>query len=61
MNLDKPLFLGVVFLQNDPDAESAEQRNAIFVAQFMSSPEANGRLLMARDQLAKGGFKNVAN
>jgi hypothetical protein len=61
MKLDKPLFLGVIFSQHDPDAERREYRDRIFVAQFMAGPEAEGRLIAARNQIAKGGAKKVAN
>lgn len=59
--LDNPLFLGVIFSQHDPDADKPEYRDRIFVAQFMAGPEAEGRLIAARDQIAKGGHKKVAN
>jgi hypothetical protein len=61
MALHKPLFLGVMFLQRDPDTEKPGQKDALFVWPFMSSPEADGRLVAARNQMAKGGLKKVAN
>lgn len=61
MQIDKPLFLGVMFQQHDPDADKPEYKDRIFVAQFMAGPEAEGRLLAARDQIAKGGHKKIAN
>ena len=55
MGLDKPRFLGVLFAQRDPDATKAEYKTAAFVWPFMNGPEAEGRLLAARNgQLAKG-------
>jgi hypothetical protein len=59
--LDKPLFLGVLFHQHDPDAEKAKYKNRVFVWPFMAGPEAEGRLLKARNQQAEGGFKKVTN
>ncbi|MBZ5532715.1 MAG: hypothetical protein LAO20_14885 [Acidobacteriia bacterium] len=61
MALDKPLFLGVLFIQEDPDADKSEQKRVAFVWPFMAGPEAEGRLLAARNQQARGGFKKVAN
>jgi hypothetical protein len=61
MALHKPLFLGVMFLQRDPDTDKPGQKNALFVWPFMSSPEADGRLIAARNQMAKGGLKKAAN
>lgn len=59
--LDKPLFLGVMFLQHDPDTDKREYTDRIFVAPFMTSPEAEGRLIAARGLIAKGGAKRLAN
>jgi hypothetical protein len=54
MKLDKPRFLGVLFGQRDPDAPKAEHTAVMFVWPFMNGPEAEGRLLAARNaQLAK--------
>jgi hypothetical protein len=59
--IDKPLFLGVIFIQHDPAAEKDEYKNVAFVWPFMSGPEAEGRLLAARTQQARGGLKKIAN
>lgn len=48
MALDRPLFLGVVFTQFDPDTENPNYKFASFCALFMGGPEAEGRLLYAR-------------
>jgi len=50
MALDKPRFLGVLFAQRDPDATKAEYKTVMFVWPFMGGPEAEGRLLAARNQ-----------
>jgi hypothetical protein len=42
------LFLGVVFVQTDPDAENTAYKAVSFVAQFMSGPDAEARLLYAQ-------------
>jgi hypothetical protein len=55
MELDKPRFLGVLFAQRDPDATKAAYQQVAFVWPFVNGPEAEGRLLVARNgQLAKG-------
>jgi len=51
MGLEDPRFLGVIFIQHDPDAEKASQKGVVFVWPFMSGPEADGRLLAARNEL----------
>jgi hypothetical protein len=61
MQIDKPLFLGVVFIQRDHKADKAEQRVTGFCAPFMVGPEAEDRLLGAMRQQAGGGFKKAAN
>jgi hypothetical protein len=61
MALHKPHFLGVMFLQQDPDTENPDQKNVIFAWPFVAGSEAQGRLIAARDQMAKGGEKKVAN
>lgn len=61
MALDKPLFLGVLLKQDDREAEKAEQRSVWFIWPFMLGPEADGRLIMARNQQVQGGFKRTAN
>jgi hypothetical protein len=53
MALDKPLFLGVIFIQTDHEATKPEQRHVIFVWPFMGGPEAEKRLKAARNQQAK--------
>lgn len=59
--LDKPLFLGILFYQSDPDAAKPDQRGVFFVCPLMAGPEAEGRLIAARNQQAQGGFKALAN
>lgn len=54
MALDRPLFLGVVFVQFDPDTDNPEYESIAFVAQFMGGPEAEGRLLFARKMFLAG-------
>lgn len=54
MNLDRPLFLGVVFIQLDPDTEDPSYKWASFCTQFVSGPEAEGRLLYARKMFLTG-------
>jgi hypothetical protein len=61
MGLDKPLFLGVLFAQRDPDATKAAYKNVVFVWPFMLGPEAEGRLLAARTQQTQDGFKHLPN
>jgi hypothetical protein len=61
MALDKPLFLGVIFSQHDPDTTKPEYRDRVFVAPFMNGPEAESRLIAARNQIAKGGAEKVSN
>ena len=50
-----PTFLGVVFVQVDPDLENtAAYKYASFVVPFVSGPDAEARLLFAqREELAK--------
>ena len=52
--LDRPLFLGTIFVQEDPDAESAKYKRVAFCGQFMGGPEAEGRLLAARKRQVGG-------
>jgi hypothetical protein len=54
MSVDRPLFLGVIFLQEDPDADNAKYQRVAFVVQFMSGPDAEGRLLAARERQRLG-------
>jgi len=61
LKLDKPLFLGVLFSQHDPDADKAEYQNVIFAWPFLLGSEVEGRLIGARDLMAKGGSKKIAN
>jgi hypothetical protein len=49
-----PLFLGVVFVQVDPDAESTAYKAVSFVVPFVSGPDAEARLVYAqRQELSK--------
>lgn len=48
MKLDRPLFLGLVFIQVDLDTDNPAYKTACFCAQFMGGPEAEGRLLYAQ-------------
>jgi hypothetical protein len=54
MALHKPMFLGVLFFQHDPDAEKEEYQDVTFVWPFLGGREAEGRLTAARDQITKG-------
>jgi hypothetical protein len=47
-------FLGVVFVQVDPDAEKAAYKAVSFVVPFVSGPDAEARLLFAqKEELTK--------
>jgi hypothetical protein len=47
-------FLGVVFVQVDPDAEGPKYRTVSFAVPFMTGPDAAARLMYAQNQeLAK--------
>lgn len=48
MKLDRPLFLGVVFIQLDPDTDDPKYKWVSFCAQFMGGPEAESRLMYAQ-------------
>jgi len=49
-----PLFLGVVFIQVDPDAEATKYKAVSFVVPFMSGPDAAARLMYAqKEELTK--------
>jgi hypothetical protein len=61
MALHKPLFLGVMFLQVDREAEKEDQKNVGFLCPLMAGPEAEGRMIAALKQQAQGGFAKVAN
>jgi len=50
MSLDRPLFLGVVFVQVDPDAKEKAYKAVSFVTQFMGGPEAEARLHYAQEK-----------
>ena len=61
MSLDKPLFLGVRFIQMDRETDKPEKRHTGFVWPFMGGPEAEKRLKEVLKSGAKGGFKKIAN
>jgi len=64
LSLDKPVFLGMLFEQHDRKAEKngdTKQAWVAFGVPFTESHDAAARLLAARDQLIKGGFKKVGN
>jgi hypothetical protein len=65
MSLDKPVFLGVLFLQHDAEAEKAgdmKQANVLFGVPFTTACDAPARMLAARDsQRLKGGLKKLVN
>ena len=48
MALDKPQFLGVLFIQTDREAKRPDQRYTLFCWPFMGGPDAEKRLLIAR-------------
>ena len=50
VGLDNPRFLGVLFLQHDPDAKKAEYEDVLFVWPFLNGPEDAARLLHARQR-----------
>lgn len=50
MSLDRPLFLGIVFLQFDPYTDSQQYKTTCFVTQFMGGPEAVARLRYAQEK-----------
>jgi hypothetical protein len=52
MSLKKPVFLGVIFLQHDPDTKKTEYRNVVFVWPFIGGPDAERRLIIARNSQA---------
>lgn len=61
MALDKPRFLGLLFLQRDPDTEKTEQQNVIFIWPFLNGPDDAARLIAARNQQQMGGLKKIVN
>lgn len=48
VELDRPLFLGIVFIQLDPDTDNPNYKWVSFCAQFLAGPEADGRLMFAQ-------------
>jgi hypothetical protein len=50
MGLERPSFLGVVFVQVDPDAGSTAYKAVSFVVPFVSGPDAEARLVYAQRQ-----------
>jgi hypothetical protein len=48
MALDKPLFLGLLFVQTDHETDKPNKQQTIFVWPFMLGQEAEKRLLAAR-------------
>ena len=60
MSLDKPVFLGVLFLQHDGEAEKAgdtKQANVLFGTAFTTAHDAEARMLAAREsQRFRGGL-----
>ncbi len=50
MSLERPQFLGVVFVQIDPHAKNTEYKAVSFVTQFMCGPEAAARLHYAQEK-----------
>jgi len=59
VKLDAPRFLGVLFLQHDPDAKQDVYKDVLFVWPFLNGPDDAARLVAARNQQAKGGIKKV--
>jgi hypothetical protein len=59
--LDKPRFLGILFLQHDPEADKAEYKDVLFVWPFLNGPDDAARLIAARNQQGRGGIKKIAN
>jgi hypothetical protein len=58
------VFLGLLFLQHDVDAEKAgdeKQKDMLFAHPFTNEFDAAARLIAARDQQAKGGLKKLVN
>jgi hypothetical protein len=54
MALDRPVFLGVLFIQTDRDPDiKPEKRYTIFALPFMDDPGSARRLLAARQRGAK--------
>jgi len=62
MALENPVFLGLVFIQRDHEAKKNDQKHVAFVCPFISGPEEDARLLLARTQQAKAGLmRTVGN
>lgn len=65
MSLDKPVFLGMLFLQHDAEAAKAgntEQENVMFGVPFTTKYDAPARLLAARaSQQLKGGLRKLVD
>lgn len=63
MAVDRPVFLGLIFLQHDIDAGKAgdvKQENVLFGLAFTTHFDAAARVLAARtNQQAKGGLKKL--
>ena|SRR5579862_5836328 len=56
--IEKPIFLGVLFVQRDLDAPEAK-RIVFFVFPFMAGPEAEKQLLFARNEAMKNRSKEI--
>jgi hypothetical protein len=50
LSLNDPQFLGVVFVQVDPDAENTVYKAVSFAVPFLGGPEATARLRYAQDK-----------
>ncbi len=65
MELEKPVFLGLLFLQHDAEAEKAgdtKQANVLFGTAFTTGHDAEGRMLAAREsQRFRGGLTQFVN
>jgi len=64
LSLDSPVFLGVLFQQEDHEARKAgdtRQATVMFGCELTKAHNAEARLLAARNQLLEGGFKKAAN
>jgi hypothetical protein len=65
MSLDKPVFLGVLFLQHDAEAEKAgdtKQANVLFGTALTTAHDAEARMLAAREsQRFMGGLAQFVN
>jgi hypothetical protein len=54
LGVRNPEFLGIVFVQVDPDAENTKYKSVSFAVPFMSGPDAAARLMYAqKEELAK--------